>query len=181
MNEAGLGIISHSASMKVKGRPAEGGKIAFRQPDVDRLAKNMQAAGSYLAISFAQIGIGDGASISGDDVERLIRLQFDPQGIQKVKKGKIDRADLIGTVVTQNAMDFSDGLREIISGSTIRNLQGFPRVGIVKGKNPFRGRGSRSPAKDDRGEKEETTEPAAESPALRNPRRLRRYSSIREE
>jgi hypothetical protein len=127
--------------MKVKGRPAEGGKIAFRQPDVDRLAKNMQAAGSNLAISFAQIGIGDRASISGDDVERLIRLQFDPQGIQKVEKGKIDRSDLIGTVIAQNAMDFSDGLREIISGSTIRDLQGFPRVGIVKGKNPFRGRG----------------------------------------
>jgi hypothetical protein len=67
--------------MEGKSRLAEGVQIALRNPDVDRLSKHMQALGGYLAIIFTKIGVGGGASISGDDVEGLVGLELSPEGV----------------------------------------------------------------------------------------------------
>jgi hypothetical protein len=45
---------------------------------------------------------------------------------------------LIGAVVTENVVDGSDGVGEVVSGPAIHGFQSFPGVRVVEGENPFR-------------------------------------------
>jgi hypothetical protein len=98
----------------------------------------MQAALSD-AIAFAvQHRIGRGRAVTGDDLKRFARFQAKLQRTQQVQQATVDVVSGSGAVISQNALDFRQRLRNVFPALPVHGFQTFARMQVVKGKRTFR-------------------------------------------
>ncbi len=110
----------------------EEGKGTFGEAYIHRFAVQMEAISGNTTTALPEEGICPGRSIAGNNVERLLRIEFQPDRVDKIEQSHIDPLDIARPVVSKNVVNVGERFGQIPALRPINLFKGLTRVGVVK-------------------------------------------------
>jgi hypothetical protein len=135
VDEATSGIVPDAAGAQAEGGSVQVGVGDVGQADVDRPAGEVEALSRRLVSRLAEILVGPGRPVTGNDLEWFSGLQALRQSVELFEQAGIDGVDLAGPVVAQDTREVRQAVGEVFSAGPVGAAEALAGVDVAEGKN----------------------------------------------
>ena len=132
VDKVGLGIKADPASLKSQGNLVQAAGIERGEPDINSLARHVQAVACDTVAAILEHGVGLGRSISGNHLKKMFAAGGPADVMEQVQQGNVNGMNIAGSEILEEMIDFVQGFGDIASISKIYEGQ-FPEgMGVIK-------------------------------------------------
>jgi len=132
VDKVGLRIKADSAALKSQGNLVKAAGIERGEPDINSLARHVQAVACDTVAAILEHGVGLRRSVSGNNLKKMFAASGLTNVMEEIQQGNIYGMNISGSEILEEMIDFVQGFGNIVTIPEIHEGQFLEGMGVIK-------------------------------------------------